>query len=129
MTHSRSRAPSCDIFNLGSSYFHVPLTTVRHLLNVYTITLIVLYSLFLFLRFVLLGLEHVRSRSEVVWWYNVAHGGGRFGRDDALSARFLGGFGRRRRRRIVLTSHHHVDELDECPAIPHPPSHTTTASH
>ena len=25
-------APSCDIFNLGSSYFHVPLTTVRHLL-------------------------------------------------------------------------------------------------
>ena len=27
-------APSCDMFNLGSSYFHVPLTTVRHLLNV-----------------------------------------------------------------------------------------------
>ena len=27
-------APSCDIFNLGLSYFHVPLTTVRHLLNV-----------------------------------------------------------------------------------------------
>ena len=27
-------APSCDIFNVGSSYFHVPLTTVRHLLNV-----------------------------------------------------------------------------------------------
>ena len=25
---------SCDMFNLGSSYFHVPLTTVRHLLNV-----------------------------------------------------------------------------------------------
>jgi len=25
-------APSCDIFNRGSSYFHVPLTTVRHLL-------------------------------------------------------------------------------------------------
>jgi len=41
MTHSRSWdmgcAPSCDIFNRaggGSSYFHVPLTTVRHLLNV-----------------------------------------------------------------------------------------------
>ena len=31
--HSRA-APSCDIFNLGSSYFHVPLTTVRRLLNV-----------------------------------------------------------------------------------------------
>jgi len=31
--HTRA-APSCDIFNLGSSYFHVPLTTVRHLLNV-----------------------------------------------------------------------------------------------
>ena len=27
-------APSCDIFKLGSSYFHVPLTTVRHLLNI-----------------------------------------------------------------------------------------------
>ena len=27
-------APSCDMFNLGSSYFHVALTTVRHLLNV-----------------------------------------------------------------------------------------------
>ena len=26
-------APSCDMFNLGSSYFHVALTTVRHLLN------------------------------------------------------------------------------------------------
>jgi len=26
--------PSCDMFNLGSSYFHVPLTTVRHLYNV-----------------------------------------------------------------------------------------------
>ena len=26
--------PSCDMFNLGSSYFHVPLTTVRHLLTV-----------------------------------------------------------------------------------------------
>jgi len=26
----------CDMFNLGSSYFHVPLTTVRHLLNVST---------------------------------------------------------------------------------------------
>ena len=25
-------APSCDIFNRGSSYFHVPLTTMRHLL-------------------------------------------------------------------------------------------------
>ena len=25
--------PECDIFNLGSSYFYVPLTTVRHLLN------------------------------------------------------------------------------------------------
>jgi len=31
--HSRA-APSCDIFNLGSSYFHVPLTMVRRLLNV-----------------------------------------------------------------------------------------------
>ena len=32
MTHSS--APSRDIFNLGSSYFHVPVTTVRHLLIV-----------------------------------------------------------------------------------------------
>ena len=31
---SARTAPSCDIFNLGSSYFHVPLTTVRRLLNV-----------------------------------------------------------------------------------------------
>jgi len=31
--HTRA-APSCDMFNLGSSYFHVALTTVRHLLNV-----------------------------------------------------------------------------------------------
>ena len=31
--HTRA-APSCAMFNLGSSYFHVPLTTVRHLLNV-----------------------------------------------------------------------------------------------
>ena len=31
--HTRA-APSCDIFNLRSSYFHVPLTTVRHLLTV-----------------------------------------------------------------------------------------------
>ena len=31
--HTRA-APSCDIFNLGSSYFHVPLTTVRHVLTV-----------------------------------------------------------------------------------------------
>ena len=30
--HTRA-APSCDMFNLGSSYFHVALTTVRHLLN------------------------------------------------------------------------------------------------
>ena len=30
--HTRA-APSCDMFNLGSSYFHVSLTTVRHLLN------------------------------------------------------------------------------------------------
>ena len=29
MTHG-----SCDMFNLESSYFHVALTTVRHLLNV-----------------------------------------------------------------------------------------------
>jgi len=28
--------PSCDIFNLRSSYSHVPLTTVRHLLNIWT---------------------------------------------------------------------------------------------
>ena len=39
MTHSRSWdveiAPSCDIFNLGSSYFHVLLAAVRHLLNVH----------------------------------------------------------------------------------------------
>ena len=26
--------PECDMFNLGSSYFHVALTTVLHLLNV-----------------------------------------------------------------------------------------------
>jgi len=32
--HTRA-APSCDIFNLGSSYFHVLLTTMRHLLIVY----------------------------------------------------------------------------------------------
>ena len=31
--HTRA-ARSCDIFNLGSSYFHVTLTTMRHLLNV-----------------------------------------------------------------------------------------------
>ena len=31
--HTRA-APSCDMFNLGSSYFHVALTTVRHLLNI-----------------------------------------------------------------------------------------------
>jgi len=37
-------ARSCDIFNLGSSYFHVPLTTVRHLLNVTLITVHRLYS-------------------------------------------------------------------------------------
>ena len=30
--HTRA-APSCDMFNLGSSYFHVALTTVRHLLT------------------------------------------------------------------------------------------------
>ena len=30
--HTRA-APSSDMFNLGSSYFHVALTTVRHLLN------------------------------------------------------------------------------------------------
>jgi len=36
VTRDRS-APLCDIFNLGSSYFHVPLTTVRHLLIVSTI--------------------------------------------------------------------------------------------
>jgi len=36
MSHSgcTRAAPSCDMFNLGSSYFHVALTTVRHLLNV-----------------------------------------------------------------------------------------------
>jgi len=36
MAQSRSwdvEALSCDIFNLGSSYFRVPLTTVRRLLN------------------------------------------------------------------------------------------------
>ena len=33
-TQSFVGAPSCDIFNLGSSYFHVPRTTVRRLLNV-----------------------------------------------------------------------------------------------
>ena len=38
--HTRA-APSCDIFNLGSSYFHVPLTTVRHPLNV-TLTILTL---------------------------------------------------------------------------------------
>ena len=32
--HTRA-APSCDMFNLGSSYFHVALTTVRHLLTVH----------------------------------------------------------------------------------------------
>ena len=31
--HTRA-APSCDMFNRGSSYFHVPLTTVCHLLTV-----------------------------------------------------------------------------------------------
>jgi len=31
--HTRA-APSSDMFNLGSSYFHVALTTVRHLLTV-----------------------------------------------------------------------------------------------
>ena len=41
MTHNRSwdmeiGRPSCDMFNLGSSYFHVPLTTDRHLLNVWS---------------------------------------------------------------------------------------------
>ena len=30
--HTRA-APSCDMFSLGSSYFHVALTTVRHLLT------------------------------------------------------------------------------------------------
>ena len=39
-------APSCDIFNLGSSYFHVQLTTVRHLLNVALITVHHLYNVF-----------------------------------------------------------------------------------
>ena len=37
MTHGSScdmAAPSCDMFNLGSSYFHVARTTVRHLLIV-----------------------------------------------------------------------------------------------
>jgi len=35
MTHGSScDVPSCDMFNLGSSYFHVALTTVRHLLTV-----------------------------------------------------------------------------------------------
>ena len=33
-------APSCDILNLGSSYFHVPLTAVRHLLNVVYVRLV-----------------------------------------------------------------------------------------
>jgi len=32
--HTRP-APLCDILASGSSYFHVPLTTVRHLLNVF----------------------------------------------------------------------------------------------
>jgi len=31
--HTRAQ-PKCDIFNVWSSYIHVPLTTVRHLLNV-----------------------------------------------------------------------------------------------
>ena len=31
--HTRAQ-PECDMFNLGSSYFHVARTTVRHLLNV-----------------------------------------------------------------------------------------------
>ena len=55
MTHSRSRnmeidrpsvedAPSCDMFNVGSSYFHVALTTVRHLLNVARTTVHHLYN-------------------------------------------------------------------------------------
>jgi len=34
--HTRA-APSCDIFNLSSSYFHVPLTTMRHLLTVVSV--------------------------------------------------------------------------------------------
>ena len=34
--HQIYAAPKCDMFNLGLSYFHVPLTTVRHLLNVST---------------------------------------------------------------------------------------------
>jgi len=37
-------APSCDMFNLGSSYFHVPLTTVRHLLNVTLTTVHQMYN-------------------------------------------------------------------------------------
>ena len=32
--HVTRAQPECDMFNRGSSYFHVPLTTVRHLLNV-----------------------------------------------------------------------------------------------
>ena len=34
--HTRA-APSSDMFNLGSSYFHVALTTVRHLLTVWNL--------------------------------------------------------------------------------------------
>jgi len=41
--HTRA-APSCDMFNLGSSYFHVALTTVRHLLNVALSTVHKLYN-------------------------------------------------------------------------------------
>ena len=37
--HTRA-APSSDMFNLGSSYFHVALTTVRHLLNVNSFTMV-----------------------------------------------------------------------------------------
>ena len=32
--YAKSGGASCDMFNLGSSYFHVALTTVRHLLTV-----------------------------------------------------------------------------------------------
>jgi len=44
MTHSRwwdmdDGAPKCNIFNRESTYFHVQLTTVRHLLNVNGFTL------------------------------------------------------------------------------------------
>ena len=41
--HTRAQ-PECDMFNLGSSYFHVPLTTVRHLLNVTLTTVHNLYN-------------------------------------------------------------------------------------